>query len=52
MVQHQWSLAGMQKLLVSAALRHTRGNITMAAAILGIDRSTLYGKIKKYAIRR
>jgi len=45
------SLAEMEKLLISAALRHARGNITMAAAILGIDRSTVYVKIKKYAIR-
>jgi len=46
------SLADMEKLLISATLRHTGGNIKESAAVLGIDRSTLYEKIKKYAIPR
>jgi len=46
------SLADMEKLLISATLRHSGGNIKEASAILGIDRSTLYEKIKKYAIPR
>jgi DNA-binding NtrC family response regulator len=46
------SLAEMEKLLISATLRRTGGNIKESAAILGIDRSTLYEKIKKYAIPR
>ena len=46
------SLADMEKLLISATLRHTGGNIKESATILGIDRSTLYEKIKKYAIPR
>lgn len=46
------SLTDMEKLLISATLRHTGRNITESAAILGIDRSTLYQKIKKYAIPR
>ena len=46
------SLADMEKLLISATLRQTGRNITESAAILGIDRSTLYEKIKKYAIPR
>ena len=46
------SLADMEKLLISATLRHTGGNIKESAAILGIDRSTLYEKIKKYGIPR
>jgi DNA-binding NtrC family response regulator len=46
------SLADMEKLLITAALRHTGGNIKESATILGIDRSTLYDKIKKYAIPR
>ena len=45
------SLADMEKLLIRATLRRTGGNITESAAILGIDRSTVYEKIKKYAIR-
>jgi DNA-binding NtrC family response regulator len=46
------SLADMEKLLICATLRHTGGNIKESAAILGIDRSTLYEKIKKYEIPR
>jgi transcriptional regulator of acetoin/glycerol metabolism len=46
------SLADTEKLLISATLRQTGGNIGDSAAILGIDRSTLYGKIKRYAIPR
>jgi DNA-binding NtrC family response regulator len=46
------SLAEMEKLLISITLRHTGRNITESAAILGIDRSTVYEKIKKYAIPR
>lgn len=46
------SLADMEKLLIGATLRHTGGNIKESAAILGIDRSTLYEKIKKYEIPR
>jgi transcriptional regulator of acetoin/glycerol metabolism len=33
-------------------LDRTAGNIKEAAAVLGIDRSTLYEKIKRYAIPR
>jgi len=46
------SLADMEKLLISAALRRTGGDITESAAILGIDRSTVYAKIKRYSIPR
>jgi len=46
------SLADMEKLLISATLRQTGGNIKESASILGIDRSTLYEKIKKYGIPR
>jgi DNA-binding NtrC family response regulator len=46
------TLADMEKLLISATLRHTGGNIKESATILGIDRSTLYEKIKKYGIPR
>jgi DNA-binding NtrC family response regulator len=46
------TLADMEKLLISATLRHTGGNIKESAGILGIDRSTLYEKIKKYGIPR
>ena len=46
------SLAAMEKVLITATLRRTGGNIKESAAHLGIDRSTLYEKIKKYAIPR
>jgi DNA-binding NtrC family response regulator len=42
----------MEKLLIAATLQHTRGNIKEAASVLGIDRSTLYEKLKRYGIPR
>jgi len=51
-VDDPMSLADMEKLLIIATLRHTGRNITESAAILGIDRSTVYEKMKKYAIPR
>jgi DNA-binding NtrC family response regulator len=42
----------MEKLLIATTIQRTGGNIKEAAATLGIDRSTLYEKIKKYAIPR
>jgi len=44
------SLAEAEKLLLEATLRHTAGNIKLAATILGIDRSTVYCKMKRYGI--
>jgi DNA-binding NtrC family response regulator len=46
------TLQEMEKRLVTVTIRHTGGNIKEAASILGIDRSTLYEKIKRYAIPR
>ncbi len=46
------TLAGMEKLMIEAALRRTGGNVKEAAASLGIDRSTLYEKLKRYCIER
>jgi transcriptional regulator of acetoin/glycerol metabolism len=34
------------------ALQRTRGNVSEAARVLGIDRVTLYHKLKKYGIPR
>jgi DNA-binding NtrC family response regulator len=42
----------MEKLLIAATLQRTSGNIKESAAVLGIDRSTLYEKIKRYEIPR
>jgi len=38
--------------LIAATIERTQGNIKEAASVLGIDRSTLYEKIKKYEIQR
>jgi two-component system response regulator HydG len=46
------SLQEMEKHLIAATLQQTGGNIKEAAQILGIDRSTLYEKLKRYEIPR
>jgi len=45
------SLADMERAHVGMILERTGGNVTRAAEILGIDRVTLYNKIKKYHLR-
>jgi len=42
----------MEKVLITSTLQRTNGNIKESAGILGIDRSTLYEKIKRYEISR
>jgi DNA-binding NtrC family response regulator len=46
------SLAGVEKLHIERVLQEMDGNITRCAKVLGIDRATLYNKIKRYGIRR
>jgi len=46
------TIADMEKVMIESALRRTEGNIKEAAQKLGIDRSTLYEKIKRYEIAR
>jgi DNA-binding NtrC family response regulator len=46
------TLQEMEKHLIVATIQHTGGNIKESASILGIDRSTLYEKIKRYEIPR
>ena len=46
------TLQEMEKQLIAATIERTGGNIKESAAILGIDRSTLYEKIKRYEIPR
>ena len=46
------TLGEMEKLMIEATLRRTGGNVKEAAASLGIDRSTLYEKLKRYGIER
>lgn len=45
------SLQELEKQVIAAVLRRTGGNVKEAAGILGIDRSTLYDKIKRYDLR-
>jgi DNA-binding NtrC family response regulator len=46
------SLEEVEKRHVAAVLAHTGGNVSQSARILGIDRVTLYNKMRKYGIRR
>ncbi|MBI3983254.1 MAG: sigma-54-dependent Fis family transcriptional regulator [Gemmatimonadetes bacterium] len=46
------SLAAVEKEHIERVLRETEGNVTHSARLLGIDRATLYNKIKRYGIRR
>lgn len=41
----------MEKKQIIRALEQTKGNRTMAAALLGIGRTTLYSKMKEYGIK-
>lgn len=42
----------LEKQVIAATIRQTGGNIKQAASILGIDRSTLYERIKKHHLTR
>ncbi|HKE20935.1 MAG TPA: sigma-54 dependent transcriptional regulator [Bryobacteraceae bacterium] len=46
------TLEEMEKIAIIATLQRTGGNIKESAALLGIDRSTLYEKIKRYEVPR
>ena len=45
------ALNDMEKKQIIHALEQTKGNRTLAAALLGIGRTTLYNKIKLYGIK-
>jgi DNA-binding NtrC family response regulator len=45
-------LAEIEKRVIEAVLARAGGNVREASAMLGIDRSTLYDKLKKYGTRR
>ena len=46
------TLAEIERRAIVAALARTAGNVRQAAAALGIDRSTLYDKLRRYGIER
>lgn len=43
-------LAELEKPLIEATLRHTRGNQSRTATILGLNRGTLRTKMKRYQL--
>jgi DNA-binding NtrC family response regulator len=45
------TLLEVEKKHIQAVLRNNHGNIEKAAAVLGISRSSLYERVKKYGIR-
>jgi DNA-binding NtrC family response regulator len=45
------SLESLESEHIARVLREEAGNVSQAARVLGIDRGTLYNKIKKYGIR-
>jgi DNA-binding NtrC family response regulator len=46
------SLREVEREVIAATLARTRGNVKEAARVLGIDRSTLYEKLRRYGIER
>ncbi len=48
----EMSLEAMEKEHIQRVLKEMDGNVTQSAKVLGIDRVTLYNKMKKYGIRR
>ncbi|MEN8148685.1 MAG: sigma-54 dependent transcriptional regulator [Planctomycetota bacterium] len=49
---NETSLAAVEKVHIQRTLEKNEGNVTRSARELGIDRVTLYNKIKKYGLRR
>jgi transcriptional regulator with PAS, ATPase and Fis domain len=50
-VDHSGSLEASERQAILAALTESRGNKKRAAEVLGIQRPTLYAKLRKYGIR-
>jgi DNA-binding NtrC family response regulator len=46
------TLADVEKAHIAAVLERTGWNVTRAAATLGIDRVTVYNKMRKYGLQR
>ncbi|KYO64493.1 Limonene hydroxylase [Thermovenabulum gondwanense] len=51
-ISKELTLEDQEKKLIIETLRETNGNLTVASKILGIHRTTLLRKIKKYKIER
>lgn len=43
-------MAQVEKPLFESVMQHTRGNITRAAELLGMNRGTLRSRLKKYGL--
>lgn len=50
-IQVGMTLKEIENLLIVATLNHTGHNVAASARILGIDRGTLYSKIRKYSVK-
>lgn len=50
-VEAEQSLDQLEREAIEAALRRTHGNVTRAMKQLGIGRTTLYRKLKRYGLR-
>jgi two-component system response regulator AtoC len=46
------SLEEVERRHIGNVLRHTEGNVSQTARLLGIDRVTLYNKMRKYNLKR
>ena len=51
-VPPRMTLEELEREAIKATLERTQGNMKAAATELGIDRSTLYDKLKRYEIER
>lgn len=51
-VQMQNSLDGAERQVIRMAIEEADGNMTQAARVLGIAKSTLYQKVKKYGLAK
>jgi transcriptional regulator of acetoin/glycerol metabolism len=49
--QNTFNLEENEKRIIASALEKFRGNISLTAEKLGINRSTLYAKIRKYELQ-
>lgn len=47
---HMMSLETLERDHIIRVLRHTRGNVSQAARVLGIGRLTIYKKLKTFAL--